>query len=227
MNWLDLAVLIIIGLSVLHGLRTGLIRGLAKITGLIAGLSAAYYGYSSLAVYLNQQWGLGDSIATFLLERLPLPLWQGWAGGGYQTLPGSPGSPGATMVLSELSQRLAVFSLEIISFVLILLVVSKLVTMLFRMISGVTSGTPLGLLDRLGGLLLGFARGILIVMILVLLIQPFTTVGAQTGNIENSPVPNAMANSILIPYFTATLDLLNLHFKMPAGVVPPARGDVI
>jgi uncharacterized membrane protein required for colicin V production len=227
MNWLDWLLMIIIGLSALQGLRTGLIAGVSRLLGLVAGIAAAYTWHRPLALYFDRQLGWGDSVANFLLKWLPQPLLQGMAGSLSLTdlkqfMPIKGMQKGAAVGrdipagLADLAHQLALSLLELFSFIVLLIAITMVVSMIFRIFSGVIAVTPFGPLNRLGGLVLGLARGILIVLVIVMLLQQFMPAGAG----ENGMLGRAAANSNFMPYVRQALDLLNLHFPG----LPPAGG---
>lgn len=53
MNWLDIVILVILVISVLSGLKVGIIRGVLSLTGLIVGVILAGRFYADLATELT------------------------------------------------------------------------------------------------------------------------------------------------------------------------------
>ncbi len=53
MNWLDIGILVVIGLSVFNGLRQGLIKAVLSFAGLIVGVTLASRFYPTVAGFLT------------------------------------------------------------------------------------------------------------------------------------------------------------------------------
>ncbi|MFZ5597857.1 MAG: CvpA family protein [Bacillota bacterium] len=66
MNWLDVLFAAIIVWNVLAGAKNGLIKGMAKLLGLVAGAVAARIFYLPLADMVNLKWQLIPAIAKLL-----------------------------------------------------------------------------------------------------------------------------------------------------------------
>lgn len=216
MNWLDWLLVMITGLSTLQGLRTGLMAGVARLLGLVAGIAAAYTWYRPLAVYFDRELGWGITLARLLQKWMPLPLLQGVNGKfpptGEQPYAPLPGMHKEVMAVNDLTgnvavagQHLAHTLLELFSFVLILFVVTMSVSLMFKLFSGLVAATPLGLIDRFGGLGFGLVRGIIIILLLAMLLQVLAPVG--TDGILGS----AVKKSLFMPHIRQVLDLLHLH----------------
>lgn len=216
MTLLDGVAVIIIGWSVLSGLRTGLIAGVAKIMGTITGMAAAYYWYRPLVWYLDDNWALVPKAADFILEKLPLASIFGVTSGGFM---GFSGGNTQASLLTDLAYQLASLVLEIIAFIVILLVVAKVVARVLKMISGIAGGTPLGVLDRLAGLLLGLARGVLIVFILALLTQPLATVNTLAHQESTEHSDDIKGKPKIMSYFNDTLEALDIYFSHWPGLI--------
>ncbi|TYO96430.1 CvpA family protein [Desulfallas thermosapovorans] len=215
MNWLDWVLILVITLSALRGLSTGFFAGVARLLGLILGIAAAFTCYRRLAAYLDAQWGWGDSIAGFLINHFSNSLLPDLAGkismdGLQQTIPGS---------LDSIAHQLALSVLEFISFVLILLAVAMVVKIIMQFFSGAVAHTFLSPLDHIGGLLLGLARGLVIVLLVALFLEPVLSTGVMAGYEQNGAISRAVAGSLLIPYAYQILDVINLHFPLSASPV--------
>lgn len=215
MNWLDWVLILIIAFSAIRGLSTGFFAGVARLLGLILGIAAAFTCYRQLAAYLDAQWGWGDSIAGFLVNHFSNSLIPDLAGkismdGLQQTIPGS---------LDNIAHQLALSVLEFISFVLILLAVALVVKIIMQFFSGAVAHTFLSPLDHMGGLLLGLARGLVIVLVVALLLEPMLSTGVMAGYEQSGTISRAVAGSLLIPYAYQILDVINLHFPLSSSPI--------
>lgn len=230
MNWLDWLLIIIISLSAWHGLKAGFIVGVARLLGLVLGLAAAFTGYKNLAVYLDHQWNWGESISVFILERFPQAL----INGALDSI--APGSlteptPGSEQLLEDMvtgyaanaAREMAGSVLELISFAILALAVYILVNIMMRALSGAASHSLLGPLDRIGGLILGLARGGLVIIIAAALLNPMYSAGAVTGDVQNGFLGHAVTGSVVLPYAQTAVEFLKLQFPGWPLLAKPAR----
>lgn len=231
MNWLDLVMIIILLISTWQGLRTGLINGVARLLGLVIGIIVAFNGYQFLASYLNQQWGWGNSIATFLMERLPISVLDKFNNEVtiMEKLINNPAKPTLDLVSNDfinnkmisVTNQLAISILEVISFIILLIGVSLLVKLVLGLFAGAVQHTLLSPLDHLGGLLYGFLRGTAIILVLVLLLEPVITSGLLMVEGNTNIFGQAVSKSVLIPYALQVLDIINIQNN-----IWPSFGDV-
>ncbi len=215
MNWLDWVLLVIIILSAWQGLRKGFLAGIARLLGLVLGLAAAFAGYGALADYLDRQWGWGNAIAAFFAEHLP----QGVLQVLYDRLPLAGDYPAVILpeqvIIEEMlaaAHGVADFILNIIAFTMLFLVVFLLVVLVMRIFAGAVEHSFLSPLDRLGGLLLGAARGILVVIIVAVLLEPVLASGALAGGEVSGVLGRAATGSLFVSYAWLLLDAVNIHF---------------
>lgn len=181
MNWVDVALLVIIGWSTWKGLATGLVEGMVRLAGLFLGLLAAYNYYHPLAGYLNDQWHLAEKIKGLLpfpsaswtdSASLPALSWtQGLNLPEGLTGPNLHGQQ-ALSVVEKLQQFLSQGMVETGAFILIFLVASRLTYLLGTLAARAARWTFLAPVDRFGGLMLGLVRGLVIVLVLVALLVP-------------------------------------------------------
>jgi len=231
MNWLDWALIIIMALSTWQGLRTGLILGIARLAGLIGGLVIAFTWHRTLALYLDSQWGWGDKLAFLIMERMPLPLLEGlmekMSFNGIEQLLQDYGILETSTLPQEindslwgLSYHLAMSALDLISFLLLLFATVITVSIIFKIIAGTIAHTFLSPFDRLGGLILGFTRGVIVVLIVVMLIQSLLVAGTVQGESSNGFWGRAAKSSVILPYTYQVLDIINLQLP---GFSNPGR----
>lgn len=70
-NWIDIAIIIVMILSLLMGIKSGLIKSIFTIVGIAAGLTVAVINYAALSnmvlFYIDMPWFIADSVSFFLL----------------------------------------------------------------------------------------------------------------------------------------------------------------
>ncbi|MBE3587876.1 MAG: CvpA family protein [Thermoanaerobacteraceae bacterium] len=170
-------IILIIAWSAWRGLETGLVAGLARLTGLFLGLAAAMRYHTALAGYLSGQWPLEQ----WIRERLTAPT----------------GGMPAGFNLPAWEKLIARGVLEILAFILILLLVSQLVCLAGQMAARAARFSFLGPVDRAGGVLLGAVRGLVLVVILLVLLAALTTPGGGGAGVLPPWLDRAVAGSSL------------------------------
>ncbi|AGL03970.1 CvpA family protein [Desulfoscipio gibsoniae] len=217
MNWLDWVLIIIIILSALRGLNTGFFVGISRIIGLILGIAVAFTCYRSLADYLHKQWGWGNSIADFILNHLSFSFLQDLIGKmpitSYQTIPGDQ-IQSIPESLNNIAHQLAMTILEFLSFIALLILVALVVKMIMRFTSGAIAHTFLSPLDHFGGLILGLARGVIIVLVMALLLEPVLAAGVIANHEKAGFISQAANGSIIIPYAWQLLNIVDIHLPL-------------
>jgi len=113
--------------------------------------------------------------------------------------------------------------LELLSFVILALAVYILVNIMMRAISGAASHSILGPLDRVGGLILGLARGGLVIIIAAALLNPMYSAGAVTGDVQSGFLSQAVTGSVVLPYAQSAVEFLKLQFPGWPLLTKPAR----
>lgn len=191
MNWVDVTILVIIGLFAWRGLTTGLLKGIARLAGLFLGILFAIKYDSQLADLAGSKWHLAEKLNKYL--SFPSDLWNDsmswWSSRG---LPFS----GGEQVQNILSTRL----LEMFAFILIFLVVYWLTYFVGSLLSRVARMAFLGPVDRLGGLALGFVNGLVIVLIMVALLLPLQVpVSLLNGGQTDNWYTRSIQRSVIIP----------------------------
>ncbi|MGE4518501.1 MAG: CvpA family protein [Desulfobacteraceae bacterium] len=148
MNGLDIAILCILGFTLIRGIMTGLVQSVSGVIGAVAGFYAAYFYYPTLAGFLEK-----------------------WV------------EPGSV--------------LNIASFFVIFCAVVIVVTILGRVLKWILKIVFLGWVDRLGGGVLGFIKGGIIVSVLVIALTTFLP-----------PRSTILKNSSLLPYVSGFSEVM-------------------
>ncbi|MFZ5631957.1 MAG: CvpA family protein [Bacillota bacterium] len=213
MNWLDIVILIIVAWYAWIGLRSGLIGGLAGLLGVLIGLAAAFNFYRPLADTANLKWNLVSTIGKWI----PVSAF-----GPRGSLPGSGdllhplkgvSFYGIQSLGESVSRLLASGILDIICFIVIFLVVSRVVVILGVLIGKVAKMFFLGPVDRAGGMLLGTAKGCIIAGVAVALMAALQLPAALISGVDRpSWISLALQKSVIAPYFIKALAFLNIHF---------------
>lgn len=132
MHWFDVVIILIFIYSLFRGVKSGLIRSIFSLLGLVVSTGSATIFTKDFAIYLITL----------------LPKWD----------------------------KLLV---NIFAFIIIWVIIYLIIYYLGEAISYLFHKTPLGLLDTLGGLLLGFAKGLLIVILSLMFCYSLPMLGTQ------------------------------------------------
>lgn len=225
MNWLDILFTFIIGWNAWMGLKTGMVVGLARLFGVLAGFGAALEFYRPLADAVNLKWnlistigGLLPGVSSSVAGKLPGP------GELFYPIMGQPGAAGSSAVPKaaltglqgigeSITRVLASGILDIICFILIFLVISRLIFILGGMVGKAAKLMFLGPVDRGAGLILGTSKGFLLAMLLAGLAISFQAPAAFISGAEKTSILSlALQKSILAPYFVKALAYFNMNF---------------
>ena len=217
MNWLDWLILAILAFSAAQGMRYGLVGSMAKLAGILVGFGAAITYYRDLAAYLTVQWNLEEKILP--LAKKLLGFWfplKSTAPDKIVTTGSS--AAGQLYPFSDYADyaagALASTMLNALCFLALLIVVVWAVNLAGFILNRIASIAFLGPFNRLGGLLFGSVKGLVLVMIVLTLMSPFQRLDSLPG--DNSGTPgvtqakgNAFAGSKLLPYFEPLFNTIN------------------
>lgn len=107
--------------------------------------------------------------------------------------------------------------LGVISFIVTFLVVAILVNLLGRMLSKVVKNLNLGFIDKLGGFLVGLAKGLLLCSLLVMLLNVF--------NLRGIVKDDAKKASVLYPWVEQTVPYVYQGYDLVKEAVQNAAND--
>ncbi|HHU86738.1 MAG: CvpA family protein [Pelotomaculaceae bacterium] len=218
MNWLDWVIIIILVLSALRGLRSGLLKSLSGLAGMIIGLVVAFTYHRAFAAYLSTRWNMQEKLQPMLENFLKnwLPANETLT---HVQFPGKTiaALPAASNPLNPLGDYLTgVFAsgiLEVLCFLVLLFATVWAASLAGSILTKIADVSFLGLPNHLGGLLFGLVRGIIVVLIVLTLMSPFqrgyAVPGSESGSPGTSlPPGKAFQDSILLPYFDPIFDAI-------------------
>ncbi|MDR9786456.1 MAG: CvpA family protein [Peptococcaceae bacterium MAG4] len=224
-NWLDWMIVIIIVLSALGGLRSGFLKSVAGLAGMVIGLVVAFAYHRPLAAYLTSRWNVQDRLQP-MLEKFLKNLIPGNETLTYVSYPESSVAalPVASNPLNPLGDQLMeVFTsgiLEVLCFLILLFATLWGASLVGSILNKIANFSFLGLPNHLGGFLFGLVRGIIIVMVILMLMSPFqrgyVVPGGESGSPGISlPPGKAFQDSVLLPYFEPIFDAI--QYPLPGS----------
>lgn len=188
LNILDYLIIAVLLLSALAGLRKGLVNVVGGLMGILIGLLAAFSFYRELAQYLENAFGINTLLAGFLRDKLPLPAFDR---GLIEALGYAPG-------LADPASYLATTVLTALSFLLILLLGSKLVQIICQLLDSLFAQGILAGVNRSLGMGLLLLKNLVIIAILAGILLPPLELGAQMGMSGALLITQYMHNSLLL-----------------------------
>ena len=169
MNYIDIIILVVLGIFGLGGLRKGIITEAATLLGLGVGLYGAFH------------------FSDFTAEKLVQ-----WV---------------------EINPKY----LNVIAFIVTFLVLAILVNLLGRLVTKMVKAINLGFIDKLGGFIIGLAKGVLICSLLVMLLNAL-----EMNNIVKD---KDKKGSLLYPYIEQTVPYVYQGFDLVKEAVKEAADD--
>ena len=169
MNYIDIVILVVLGIFGIGGLRKGIITEAATLLGLGVGLYGAFH--------------FSDFTAAKLVQ---------WV---------------------EIDPRY----LSVIAFVVTFLVLAIVVNLLGRLVAKLVKAINLGFVDKLGGFIIGMAKGVLICSLLVMLLNAL--------EMKNIVKDKDKEGSLLYPYIEQTVPYVYQGFDLVKEAVKEAAGD--
>ena len=206
----------------LKGFSAGLFQSVVRLAGIVLSYLAAATYHNKVAQWLAEEWGWADSLAQWLgpmvtlpgvfhdQEILQLPV------GLLQKISSEIPLPSPwTEIINHLGQMgqhqtvgqavnllLAQGVLKIVSFVGIFLIVRAVINFFASLIGALLKFSPLGPVDKLAGLALGFTTGVIVIVVLMTILIPMQVPLALIG-VEGllGSLEKGIENSYLISTF--------------------------
>lgn len=230
-NWLDYFFIIILIVTSLKGYSLGLLLGAVRLAELVVSYWVAAIYHNRVAQWLAQEWGWADSIAQLLkpLVKLPgsfnnqeilqlpvallkkisseIPLPSPWT-----EIIDQLGQMGQHQTVGQaVNLLLAQGILRILAFIAIFIIVKAAVNFIGSIFGIILKFTPLGPVDKLAGIALGFATGIVIIFVLMTILIPLQVPLALMG-VEGfmSTLEKGISNSHLIEIFGPYVKEMNI-----------------
>jgi len=169
MNYIDIVILVLLGIFGIGGLRKGLITEVATLIGLCIGLYGAFH--------------FSDFTANKLVQ---------WV---------------------EIDPKY----LNVIAFVVTFLVLAIAVNFLGRLVKKMVQAINLGFIDKLGGFIVGMAKGVLICSLVVMLLNSL--------EINNIIKDKDKERSLLYPYIEQTVPYVYQGFDLVKEAVQEVTDD--
>ena len=107
--------------------------------------------------------------------------------------------------------------MNVISFAVTFIVVSVLVYLLGRLVARLVKAINLGFVDKIGGFLVGLAKGVLIASLLIMLLNAF--------NLKGLIKDETKQESILYPYVEKAVPYVYQGFDLVKEAVENAKGE--
>lgn len=228
MNIVDLVIIVLLLLGAVDGYKKGFVGSLVGVAGSIIGLVAAYKYYAVFEKWLDGRLGIEKALGRFIGEHVTLPqaVSQFKLGdslfndvGSYlEGLQFNPQikaqlltyldkiekSVGGSLQLSLneiVYQYLAVILLSTASFLFIWFAANLVLQILAAFFRSLINTTPIGSLDRLGGIVTGAVISALFVMVIIGLFTPLITMAGIADLGLLAPVIRGFENSAFVPFF--------------------------
>ena len=198
LNVLDYAIIAVLMLSALAGLRRGLFQVIGGLMGIMIGLLGAVIFHRELALYLEKYFGLSAWLAGVFQEKMPLPALN----------PGLVKALDLPAGLADPALYLSTSLVITISFLLILLLGSKLVQLLCRLLETVFARGILSGVNRGLGMGLLVLKNLLIMVVLAGVMLTPLELGARMGLPGALITTQYMHDSFLLEQFLNIFDYI-------------------
>jgi|GEM_PF-1415333 len=225
-NWLDWAIVAVVALAALGGLRRGLVLTLTNLVGFVGALVAAFVLTKPTAAFLEARFGFAASLAGVIARWVKLPadfavtrvteLSSGQLGTMLERsgLPeqykdavvtwvaDAPGTAAASLA-EFIHQGLGMLLLNAITFLVLLGLARAVIGLFGKSLSSTVRYLGAGWVDHFGGLALGFVQGALICAILLGLALPLIAAGALAG-LNDAVNESGLAPPLLSGFYMVT-----------------------
>lgn len=235
MNIIDLLLIVFVLLGIIKGYKKGLLNSLVGLCSSIIGLIVAINTHAYFVSWLEAQYQLTSKLSLYFQERLAISeavsqlkletlahidtstAWEGLYlpdllmkqlldfsenGGGSMT-------PTAVVNVGDvLYVFLAQIVLKLLAIMIIWFLVNKGLCLLAHFFTNLTEDTFIGVLNKLGGVGVGFLIRVLVLTIIMGLCSPFFNIAQHTEPSFLSAVLKTISEAQLVPYFTSLFTVL-------------------
>jgi len=241
MNIVDLVIIGLLLLGAINGYRKGFVGSLVGVFSSIIGLIVAYKYYAVFEKWVDSRLGLEKTLGGFIGEHITLPQAvsqfklgdnlfndvsryfdslqlnaqiKGQLLAYLERIEESMGSSLQLPLSDIINQYLAVIILSVAAFCIIWCSVNIILEMLTAIFRSLINTTPLGQVDRLGGIAAGALLNALFLMVIIGLFTPLIMMAgiAELGLL--SPVISTIEKSELAPYFLSAFSFFFSKFTI-------------
>ncbi|KUO76331.1 MAG: hypothetical protein APF77_20155 [Clostridia bacterium BRH_c25] len=208
MNWIDYAIIAILALGFISGLRRGFVRSISSIICLLASIIIAKTYYKALTLFMVENTAIEEKITGFLSEKAFV-----------KNMLLAPSGESAVFSISNN------FTSDLNSFVTVLIINAISILVIFlavRLILGIAEGFMISAVEipglrevnSIGGAIVGLGKNIIVIMLIFTIITPASAIKSFSviaSGIETSTLAKYFYtyNFILGWIWSAALDFLN------------------
>jgi uncharacterized membrane protein required for colicin V production len=189
MNWIDLCIIVILAIGTLTGIRRGFVASITSVACIIVSIIAAKTYYSTVAMFLLTNTSLKDGIIKFMVEKKVLQGFNGFM-------------PGSTMpafyseyFTKDIHTFVSIAIINLIALISIFLVARFLLAIVEGYVKSATEMPGLNEINKLGGGAIGFAKTVLVLLLIFAAVIPMSNVIPWDG------FKGAVQSSVLAKYF--------------------------
>ncbi len=224
MNWMDVCVIIIIAVNGIRGLSLGLVLSVFNILSFIIAAIVSKMYFSQVSKFITTNTNVSQKISGFVINRIDTPgnrlTEDGFDIFGIMNFPKtlsnflmkSDGVKDYSQLVidnihSYIAERMTIIIIDFISMVLIFIGMLLILKIIGYILDGIASLPIINQFNRIGGFIIGSAKGFMIVFILLAIMVPIVSIFPE------SFIVDALKNSMV----TKDLYNYNLLVKMLAS----------
>lgn len=208
---LDCIFMIMILYGALAGYKKGLIESVGAIASFVLGVGAAIIYWEPATAYLQSNYSLITLVANSLTRHLPVPVFDD-IGGMVSSLFSS-----SLYAYQGLIYHIARLLVSGLVFILILILVTKLLGMVWHILSMVFGWGVLGLGNRVGGVAFESLKVILVLSILTGLAMPLLRSLSATGMPISVDMTHYLDSSVLLPFLEGIFQIMGKITGIQSG----------